>query len=189
MALNFDGANDYIVVGNATTYDNYIDKLNAGGLTLLLNMYNNKTTSQNDIFYSANTTTTNFNNGQQIAISDTLNMNFLGSGTLENIIHVTQSPTLTDWFNLGYESVFATTKYNGRIFENYATLSLTKSDTNQLVSKSANSTRRLWIGWRQDSPANRSFKGKMNNFMIIEKTTTFADRYFLNQFRNRLKVC
>ena len=186
-AYSFDGVNDYIVIGNATTYDTFIDLLNAGGVSLFMIINNDKGVSQNDIIFSALANPVDFTKGCQISESSGSYM-YIGSGSTMDSVYTTTSEILTTWKSKNFQSEYATTKYNGAIYENGSAMSLTKSDTNQLASKSVDTDRALWFGWRQNTPANRSFKGKLGTLRIYNENLTAGQNKIINNEKGRITV-
>lgn len=182
-AYDFDGVNDTITMG-ASAYDALIDAYNAGSVSLYFNMINNYSGANNDIVFCALDDTLTTLYAQQISEGSTYHINYLGSFATSNNINSTTGSTNGSWKRTIYESTYATTKYNGRIIENGTVLTLAKSDTNQVISKSVYASRKITIGWRNGSPANRSFKGKMNNVFAIKKVLTATERSYIAQFGN-----
>ena len=189
MAYSFDGVNDEITIGSSA-YDALIDAVNAGVVGIHISMYNDKTANNNDLIFSAspNPTSTSF-----IAIGENDGTNdfvyyALGNGSLSNEINKNPYTIITGvWKNSIYETTKAT-YYNGRINVNGSDLALTKSSSNQLVSKSVNANRKISIGWRADQPVNRSFKGKMNNAFAIKKVINATEQSYINKFGNMKRI-
>lgn len=190
-AYNFDGTNDYISLG-ATFYDNLIDAVNAGTMSIFMRMYNNKASNANDIVLSAgDSNAAVFIDTLQISeLTGTNNYTVIygGNGSDINNIYTSVAPTLTTWKNIMYQTTYATTKYTGLVRKDNTDLSLTRSETNQIIIKSVDGSRSLWLGWRQDSPANRSFKGSLNNVMFIKKNISSLEYKYINKFGNMKRI-
>jgi len=191
MAYNFDGTNDYISMGT-TAYDALVDAMNAGSVTIYINMINNKASNANDIVLTAGDSNVG-------VFTDVLQINeftgssnktaiYAGNDSDSNSIYTSVAPTLATWKKMQYETTYATTKYAGRVLKDGTALGLTRSETNQIITKSADGSRSIWLGWRQDSPSGRSFKGKMSNAFAIKRVLTNADYKFISKFSNRKRV-
>jgi len=190
-AYDFDGVNDSITMG-ASAYDALIDAVNAGVVSLHINMINNKANNKNDGVLNAYDNSGDFNKHYGVAeFTTSTNFTILscgGGGVSVNNIYTSVAPTLSTWKKMIYETTYATTKNTGRVLKDGVALGLARPETNQLVIKSVSSSRSIWIGWRQDSPANRSFKGKMNNVFAIKKVINATEQSYINKFGNMKRI-
>lgn len=191
QAYNFDGTNDYISLGT-TAYDALIDAINAAVVSIFMRMYNNKASNANDIVLTCGDSNTGvFTDVLQISeLTGTTNQTviFGGNSGDPNSIYTSVAPTLTTWKNIMYQTTYATTKYTGLVRKDNTDLSLTRSETNQIITKSTDGSRSIRIGWRQDNPANRSFKGNIYNFMIVKKDISFLEYKFISKFGNMKRI-
>jgi len=191
MAYNFDGTNDEITMG-AAVYDAFVDAINAGSVTVYANMINNATANNNDCVISVIDASPDFEKAYllgELTGSSNYHYTLIGGGASNsNNIWSSATPVTGTWKRKIWETTFATTKYTGRILKDGVALSLSRTETNQVIVKSTQGSREISIGWRADSPANRSFKGKMNNVFAIKRVLTSADYKFISKFSNTKRV-
>lgn len=190
-AYNFDGTNDYISLGT-TAYDTLIDAMNAGTVSIFIKMINNKASNANDIVLALGDSNTGvFTDVLQISeLTGTLNQTaiYAGSGSDPNSIYTSVAPTTATWKNIMYQTTYATTKYTGLVRKDNTDLGLIRSETKQLITKSTDGSRSIWIGWRQESPSGRSFKGNMYNFMVRKKDISTLEYKYINKFGNMKRI-
>ena len=188
-AYLFDGVNDQITLGT-DAYDEIFDAINAGVVGVFIKMYNDKASNNNDLIFtsSANPLSTNFANIGESEGTNNWTYYALGNGSLANEIHILATPITGAWKTALYQTTFNTTNYLGRININGTDLSLTKSNSNQLATKSVDTDRQISIGWRADSPANRSFKGSISNVFAITRELSSLEMKFINKFEEMKRV-
>ena len=190
-AYDFDGVNNQLTIGSSV-YDTLVDYINSGHVTIHFNMINNLITPNNDSILSLYDTSGNFSYFYGIneykSGTGYHGLYAGGAGSNNNNIYSNAVPTVGSWKRMVYTHTYATTILTGGIFENGVALSLNRSQTNQLVLKSISVNRTISIGWRQDSPTNRSFKGKIHNFAIYTTKLSSGTIKLLNKQKGRIKA-
>lgn len=191
MAYSFDGVNDEITMG-ISAYDAVVSAVNSGVVSFYFNMINNAASNKNDQLLIVMDAVPDFNKavtiGEIVGSSNYHALHLGGGGSNSQNIWGGGTPTTGVWKRMIYESTYATTKYTGRILRDGTALSLTRTETNQIISGSGQASRKVTIGWIPNAWADRSFKGKMNNVFAIKKALTSTDRAYIAQFGNYKRI-